>query len=201
MSERALQVHSCAPFQTAPVIRWLGEVAIVRSIMKNILVPVDFSDVTERVIDCAARLAAPTHAKVWLVHCVHEYPQFVGSGEVVPVIPVDPDTPLSERFPQQDHQLTTLAFALRGRGIDAETLLILGSPADEIVVAAHDHDADMIIMGSHGHGSLYELMVGTATQAVLRHTNRPVLVVPSETHKEPATVPITKMSEVMATPL
>ena len=183
------------------MIRWLGEVAIVRSIMKNILVPVDFSDVTDRVIDSAAELARVMNAKIWLLHCVHEYPQFVGSGEIVPVLPVDSDLPLSERFPQQDHQLTTLAFSLRGKGIEAETLLILGSPADEIVVAAHDHDADMIVMGSHGHGALYELMVGTATQAVLRHTTRPVLVVPSETYKELKTAPAQKMSEVMATPL
>jgi nucleotide-binding universal stress UspA family protein len=168
--------------------------------MKNLLVPVDFSDVTDRVVATAERLARATSAKIWLIHCVHEYPQFIGAGEVVPMIPIDPDVPLSERFPQQDHQLSTLAFSIRGKGIDAETLLILGSPADEIVSAAHDHDVEMIVMGSHGHGALYELMVGTATQAVLRHTTRPVLVVPSETYKELKTVPAEQWTEPMATP-
>ncbi|MEO8353471.1 MAG: universal stress protein, partial [Chthoniobacteraceae bacterium] len=43
-----------------------------------------------------------------------------------------------------------------------------------------EHGADMIVMGSHGHGSFYELLVGSVTSGVLRDARCPVLVVPAK---------------------
>ena len=54
-------------------------------------------------------------------------------------------------------------------------------------VRAHDAEAemaeavgaDLIVMGSHGHGALFEFLVGSATSGVLRAARVPVVVVPS----------------------
>jgi nucleotide-binding universal stress UspA family protein len=38
---------------------------------------------------------------------------------------------------------------------------------------------DLIVMGRHGHGAMYNLLVGSVTEGVLKHSGRPVLLVPS----------------------
>jgi nucleotide-binding universal stress UspA family protein len=152
--------------------------------MKYIIVPVDFSDVTDRVVAVAENMARALNASLRLLHCVQAYPQIVGAGEMAPVIVPEPDVPLAERFPQQQHQLAALVSSLRDKGIDADFRLIEGLPPDEIVSFADQLDAEMIVLGSHGHGALYELMVGTVTQAVLKHTRHPVLVVPTEKYRK-----------------
>jgi len=148
--------------------------------MKYLLVSVDFSDVTDRVMEVAENLAHAMHAKLRILHCVQTYPQLVGAGEMVPVVVPDPAVPLTERFPEHLNQLVALVSSIRSKGIDVDYRLIEGLPAEEIVSSADEIDAEMIVVGSHGHGALYELMVGTVTQAVLKHARRPVLVVPTK---------------------
>jgi nucleotide-binding universal stress UspA family protein len=51
--------------------------------------------------------------------------------------------------------------------------------AEEILNQADALNADLIVMGRHGHGAMYHLLMGSATEGVLRHATRPVLLVPS----------------------
>jgi nucleotide-binding universal stress UspA family protein len=44
---------------------------------------------------------------------------------------------------------------------------------------AADLDIDLIVVGSHGHGAMYQLLVGSISEGVLRRSNRPVLVIPT----------------------
>lgn len=53
-----------------------------------------------------------------------------------------------------------------------------GLPADEIIAAAAEHGADLLVMGSHGHGAIYHLFTGSVVTGVLKRTSRPVLIVP-----------------------
>ena len=54
-----------------------------------------------------------------------------------------------------------------------------GAVAEEILRQADAINADLIVMGTHGHGAMYNLLVGSATKGVLKHSTRPVLLVPS----------------------
>ena len=58
-------------------------------------------------------------------------------------------------------------------------LHIQGSLVEKILTSAETHAADLIVMGSHGHGALYELLVGSVTSGVLHGAKCPVLVVPA----------------------
>ena len=173
--------------------------------MKNILVPVDFSDVTDRVIEQAAKLAGAFEAKIWLLHCINQYPAVTSMNEVPMVMPVG-ESELPEQFPAKHEHLQQLLDSLQSRGICAQALFVTGSTRDEILTAADLHLIDMIVMGSHGHGALYDLMVGSVTKSVLQDTHLPVLVVPTELKKvkvtEPivAAVPVSQWEEPMATP-
>jgi nucleotide-binding universal stress UspA family protein len=58
-----------------------------------------------------------------------------------------------------------------------ETKLLKGKPADEIVAYADSIDADLIVVGSRGHGSLTSALIGSVSRGVLREIRRPVLIV------------------------
>ncbi len=151
--------------------------------MKNLLVPVDFSDVTNRVVASAEQMARAFGAKVWLMHCVGEYPAFAAMGEIPAFIPT-PDAALPGTYPDQYRKLAELTSSLRDQGIDAELLFVGGMAVEQILAVAEEHQIDLIIMGSHGHGAWYELLVGTVTEGVLHRIGRPLLVVPSDTRRD-----------------
>jgi nucleotide-binding universal stress UspA family protein len=63
-------------------------------------------------------------------------------------------------------------------GVTAETHLVAGDPAAGICRLAEERCADMIIMGSRGHGPLAAAILGSVTSHVVQHAHCPVMVVP-----------------------
>ncbi len=143
--------------------------------MRRILVPVDFSDVTDAVIDAAVRLAQAFESSLCIVHVAPEEPDFVG---------YEPG-PQSVREAEADtlqakhRRLDGIKESLTERGLDVEALLVQGPTLEKILEKVSQLDANLVIMGSHGHTALYELLVGSVTEGVLRRSPCPVLVVPS----------------------
>jgi nucleotide-binding universal stress UspA family protein len=72
--------------------------------------------------------------------------------------------------------LKAAATALRKAGVEALSGYRVGHPGEEIGAAADQADADLIVMGSHGHGAFAGLVLGSVTNAVLARTKRPMLV-------------------------
>jgi nucleotide-binding universal stress UspA family protein len=58
------------------------------------------------------------------------------------------------------------------------TAVLDGSPAQEIVRYAAEHQADLIVVGSHGRAMMGRLLLGSVADSVLHHAGRAVLVVP-----------------------
>jgi nucleotide-binding universal stress UspA family protein len=63
------------------------------------------------------------------------------------------------------------------QGIEARTELLVGHPAAEIVTYADTIDADLIVIGSRGHGTFASALLGSVSRGVLHDSRRPVLVV------------------------
>jgi nucleotide-binding universal stress UspA family protein len=59
-----------------------------------------------------------------------------------------------------------------------EILVKRGNPVEEILREAQEGDYDMVVMGTHGHGTLADAMMGSTARRVLRRSKKPVLVVP-----------------------
>jgi nucleotide-binding universal stress UspA family protein len=75
---------------------------------------------------------------------------------------------------------TRLMADLRARlpvGLHALQFLPRGEPGQEIVKAAKDWGADLIVVGSHGRRGLTRALVGSVAETVMRHAPCPVLVV------------------------
>jgi len=143
--------------------------------MKNILVPIDFSNVGARSTELAATLAAPLGAKVWLIHVAAPDPDFVGFK----VGPSYIREHLAEVLKQEHSDLQQLAAGLRERGVDAEGLMVQGPTAETLFEMIDKLEADMVVMGSHGRGALYKAFVGSVSQQILAESRVPVLIVPS----------------------
>jgi len=143
--------------------------------MKTILVPVDFSDVTTRVLDASRNMARALGAKLILLHVSEPEPDFVGFEPG----PMAVRTSVARDFRKEHQHLDELR---EKAAIDAQEVLALhiqGPIVDKVLDQALEHHADLIVMGSHGHGALYEFLVGSVTSGVLRAAKCPVLVIPA----------------------
>jgi nucleotide-binding universal stress UspA family protein len=67
----------------------------------------------------------------------------------------------------------------RGRqlGVVVRSLVWQGEPGPAILEAADAEDVDLIVVGSHGRGAVGRLLVGSVSEHVIRHAERPVMVV------------------------
>ena len=143
-------------------------------LMKTILVPLDFSDITGRVVELAQQFAAAFQSRIIFLHVAEPEPDFVGFEPAPVAVPKSSPRDLSIKQRELDvlkaHCSTSDALALQ----------VEGPAISSILEAAKTHRATLIILGSHGHGALYELLVGSVTAGVLKGASCPVLVVPSE---------------------
>jgi len=98
------------------------------------------------------------------------------SGLPVPVFDPMPQTmPLDE---SQKSKLAQWQKEIAQGGLKVTLHEPTGMVAEEILLQADSLNTDLIVMGTHGHGAMYNLLVGSATKGVLKHSTRPVLVVP-----------------------
>ncbi|MBX3703692.1 MAG: universal stress protein [Steroidobacteraceae bacterium] len=141
----------------------------------NILAAVDFSAVTEDVMATLGRIGAAMPAKVYLVHVAPPEPAFVGYGAGPDVV----RSQVAAENRDRHLRLGQLAEHLRAGGLDATALLLQGATVETLVAEAGKLSAELIVLGSHGHGAVYDLLVGSVAEGVVRRSKVPVLLVPA----------------------
>jgi len=141
----------------------------------KILVAVDLSESTEKIVKEVEKIAQALSAKVYLLHVAEPEPDFVGF-EVGPQTVRDS---LSISFHGKHRQLQTMAERLREARLDTTALLVQGATAETILNEALKLDVDMIAVGSHGRGAMRKLLVGSVSEGVLHKSECPILVVPT----------------------
>ena len=100
-------------------------------------------------------------------------------------VPVDPAEYMPPQMPEeQKTQLDRLRENLTREGLRAFAHDREGTVAEQILETARCVSADLIVMGSHGHGSVYNLLIGSVTEGVLKGSDRPLLLVPARTRKK-----------------
>jgi nucleotide-binding universal stress UspA family protein len=76
--------------------------------------------------------------------------------------------------------LSHVAEGLRGEGFRVRTEVREGEPEDVILSVAHEEDAGLIVMGTHGRSGFSLLVMGSVAEKVMHGTSRPVLFVKPE---------------------
>jgi nucleotide-binding universal stress UspA family protein len=140
----------------------------------EIIVPLDGSPVAETAILHAAELAKRVNSGLHLVR-VHTPVAAVAIAEA-PLLAVDPELD-SELQKEELAWLTRRAKEFGASvGVPVSSELRLGTPADEIVQAAAERKARLIVCTTHGVGGWAPQWLGSVADSVMRHASCPVLV-------------------------
>lgn len=132
------------------------------NLFSRILVPLDFSKPSRDALTCLGRIPAP--GKVTLLHVVDKGES---KEEIQAAVGVAKE------------KLAGIAHDLAGRGLEAEPVVHVGYPPDEITATADRLSATLILMSPKGEGWMRELralFIGSTTNAVVRRAHRPVLI-------------------------
>lgn len=140
--------------------------------IKRILIPIDFSDTSQRALDYAHGLALKFDAVLHLVHVCETPTMMTPALDAYAVAYSDWSQQLGE---EAEKQLITITAALGDVKVTTEVLF--GPPASGIVEAAGTNKADLIVMGTHGHGAVMHVLMGNVAERVVRTAPCPVLTV------------------------
>ncbi len=143
--------------------------------MKTILAPIDFSPASNAVVAQATALAKTIQARLVLLSVVQ--PPIISSDYGPLVENIAEIIAAAERSAAERREKIRTQVA--GDVLAIETELAGGPPVQAIVDAAARFSADFIVMGSHGHNALYDLVIGSTTHGVLKRAKCPVLIIPA----------------------
>lgn len=158
--------------------------------MKTLLAAVDFSSATNLVIEQASRFAEKLEARLWILHVATDeaqpavYDSLQYSDYSSDLLSMPGDVQLArdlsaEELKREHTELLAISSRLRSSGIDAHAILLKGDVPRLIVEKASQLEAEIIILGSHGHGMLHKALVGSVSESVIRHAPCSVLIVPA----------------------
>ena len=141
-----------------------------------ILVATDGSELSNKAVASAIDLAALCGAELIALKVVPRYPQSYFEGS----IPLSTeDVARVERQWTEDGQSVVEAVKTAGaaKGVTVKPLIAKSDlVSDALIAAAKKHNADLIVMASHGRKGVKRLLLGSETQQVLTHSEIPVLV-------------------------
>ena len=147
----------------------------------NILVPVDFSEHSKKTIEYATQLAALTGATIKILHVLQmpEFPAAFYQGLHMAHDPVKTNVEAAKLAASS--LLSQLSEQIFAKGLEAEAVLRVGNPREEILSAAKEMSVDLIVIGSHGHSGLGLVLLGSTAERVVQYAPCPVLVVKDRT--------------------
>jgi nucleotide-binding universal stress UspA family protein len=140
----------------------------------RLLAATDLSGPSLRAIERAVQLAAAHGARLAIVHALGASPM----GALRQWLGVQADE-AAQRLAQRHREAleTLVADAVRDPRVQAELQVLDGHPAQAVREAARAFDADLLVVGAHGHGFVQRVLLGSTASALIRTSARPVLVV------------------------
>ncbi len=164
--------------------------------MKNILAAIDFTDVSNEIVEKGAELAKALDAKLWVVHVAppvstqldmnivsYDLPGLnsVGNSFYSELLNIDEARKtVASRLKDEHNYMLDLAKRYNEQGIDVNSLLLEGSEVDRILEKAEQKKVDLILMGSHGHGLLHKAIIGSISEGVIKRSKVPVMLIPQK---------------------
>jgi nucleotide-binding universal stress UspA family protein len=146
-------------------------------VLRSILAPTDFSEPAERALEYAKSIAENFQAVLHVVHVAADVtladPMLTASSLA------EIDESATSALARIDERLTADE---RGR-LEVRTSVLHGDPHDAILTYAAENAIELIVLGTHGRGTVERLILGSVAERIVRHAKCPVLTVKAE---EPA---------------
>ncbi|BDS07313.1 hypothetical protein NT6N_23530 [Oceaniferula spumae] len=143
--------------------------------MKTIIAAVDFSDACSAVVDAAVDMAKSHGADLHLIHVVEAQPTYAAYGFTPDEFPALHQVQV-ESMTRAEIKLRDLADTVHLVG--TTTKLLHGQPLHTILEYADELNADLLVLGSHGHGVLGSLFLGSVAEGCVRKAKIPSLIIP-----------------------
>lgn len=142
--------------------------------IRQILCPIDLSDISRHALDHARVFAAWYGAKITALHICNPIvipsADFTVAGTMLPPVLTDAE--------RQDAREQVYAFIGAEQAADMNVVISSGRAANGILDVASTLPADLVVIGTHGFGGFEHLVLGSVTEKVLRKASCPVLTVP-----------------------
>lgn len=142
--------------------------------MSTVLLTTDGSDFAAEAMARGLALVGPDHRFVALTVVAPVQPA-VSFSPMAPGPDPEVAAELEDRTRrEQSDELTRLLDRL---GVPAQAEVVIGDAGETICSVAAELEADLVVIGSHGHGRLKTMLLGSVSQHVLQHASCPVLAV------------------------
>jgi universal stress protein A len=139
--------------------------------LKRILIPIDFSDQSKNALEYSISVARQFNAELILVYVVEPavYPTDFGFGRGG-ISALESDMRKGGKI-----ELEKLIESKAKGKVIARALVKTGRPFREIIKTADKEEVDLIIIPTHGHTGMENILFGSTAESVIRHANCPVL--------------------------
>lgn len=138
----------------------------------KILVATDGSPYSDKALDAAIVLAKAFNSTLYIIHVVEE-DKVALAASTMPVM-----ANLIEDMVRIGNEILNKAKDKAiNAGVKAEVILARGNAADKILETADNLNVDLIVVGSRGLRGLARFLLGSVSEKVVRHSNRPVMVI------------------------
>ena len=164
--------------------------------VKNILYATDLSENARYAFAYAVSLADLYNASITFIHVMSEIPDLLDKSVIGYISEERWEKIKSQNVAEareaiigkkRDHQAIKEALhqfsedlkeSQEGEGFVTDDIIVVrGNPVEEILKYSEEKNCDLIVMGTHGHGTLVDAMMGSTARRVLRRSRKPVLVV------------------------
>lgn len=141
---------------------------------KNILVPVDFSETSDRAVDYALFLAEEYRAKVTLFHAVVLMQEDIDEEEHLKAY----EAIIKKKEEKRKKYMKTHTAKGERMGVRIDSVLLRGiTPGETILNYIDETKHDVIIMGTHGRTELMKWWLGSVAEKVVRYSHIPVITI------------------------
>ena len=134
-----------------------------------IVVPVDFSEITSKLVDYAVNMASRLSGMIHFVHAVHFY-----AGDMMLGFPYAHDCE-SKLIKNAEERMENLIADNKERCAGCTGEVVIGDPVEKIVDFARAKESDLIIISTHGVKGLEKILLGSVAERVLKRAHCPVL--------------------------
>lgn len=134
--------------------------------IRNIIVPVDFSEASLNALECAGFIARKQNSRVQLLHVQETDETYLDKGSLpMPVHARSVADAVAAGFCQK-------------QGIQPSIVFRTGFAAPTVVKAAFELKAELIVLGAHGASGMREQFIGSTAYYIVKYANCPVLIIP-----------------------
>jgi nucleotide-binding universal stress UspA family protein len=141
--------------------------------VKKILVPVDFSENSQKILRSAVQIAEKFSAGLSVVFVVQSFEDY--SGFFVPHMPISQFE--EEMVQSAEKKMESFLKENLDETISCDSKILAGDVAEEIISYAEREKAGLIVMGTHGYKGLEKVLFGSIAEKVVKTAPCPVLTI------------------------